>query len=365
MSNKLKNMLNEAETLAQAIDKDQIDPATAAKADAQLDDPKVISNKGQIESELDRALKVNRREIKRGGRNFLNLLFVGEAGSGKTARISAWAKANNINLVKVLASTMDDTDLGGAIAPSADNSVVNRLASTEFDELANVPDSVLFLDEYNRAPSSVRGTLLTLIQDHTIRDDRVADKARFLPNFLFTVAAVNPANNDYNTDVLDDAEMSRFGRIQVNPDPNNTRQYLTKLFDRYIQEAEDNEERAEYVGKKALADALLGSKDFRFDNQQDIDKSKEHGNGLILSARTLTNLLNYCDGTKESFLNAWNRFCNSTQKPNAERILSKYVDVQDKANAALAGGTDSYMFQFKQAEKNAWQKYQDYVNNNY
>ena len=72
-----------------------------------------------------------------------------------------------------------------------------------------------------------------------------------------------------------------------------------------------------------------------------------NGNGLILTARTLTNLLQNCDGTKEDFLDNWNNFCNSTKKTMVEGILANYQDVDDKANDALKGGTESEVFSKK------------------
>lgn len=198
---------------------------------------------------------------------------------------------------------MDDTDLGGAISPSGDNKTVTRLASTEFDELASVPNSVLFLDEFNRANDNVRGTLLTLINNHTIRDDRVPGKARYLPNFLFTVAAINPADSNYNTRQLDDAEKARFKEVDVTPDPLNLLKYLTTILNREINSPTiDDESKKEAAGQLSIATALLNNRKFIFDSQEDIDASKESGNGLVLSHRTFTNCLLYSDGTKEDFL---------------------------------------------------------------
>lgn len=248
---------------------------------------------------------------------------------------------------------MDDTDLGGALSPDRESGrVAVKLASTEFDELDNVPDSVLFLDEFNRAPRSVRGTLLTLIQDHTIPDNRVKGKTRYLKNFLFTIAAVNPADANYNTDELDDAELSRFKRVDVYHDKLNTRNYLIDQLNRKIADSTDPEEIREYEGQKGIINTLLSSREFSFDSPQDVENSKENGNGLITSARTLTNLLFYCDGTKDDFLDNWNDFCNSTKKPSVEIILSNYEDVDDKANDALKGGTESNVF--AQKEDSVW-----------
>ena len=54
-----------------------------------LDEPLVSDDEGQIESVLNHTLSLNLRAHRNNDRNFSNVLFVGEAGSGKTARINA------------------------------------------------------------------------------------------------------------------------------------------------------------------------------------------------------------------------------------------------------------------------------------
>lgn len=299
------------------------------------EDTEVVSEKSEIEEALDEALKASLMGGKFG--QWSNVLIVGEAGIGKTAIVQQWAKDNGINLVSIKASTMDETDLGGAISPGGENrDVVKRLASTEFDELDTVPNSVLFLDEFNRARKNVRGTLLTLIQDHEIPDPRVPGKSRRLKNFLFTIACINPNNAHFNTDELDSAEMSRFRVIYASGNPTVWLKWVTKLLDDMIKEHANNPDWVkELKRKKALITHLVSHKDFKFDNEMDIDKSIEMGNKGTLSPRTLANLLNVCDGTKEDFLRKFNSECNSLDKPMVERILNNYQDIDDKANDAL------------------------------
>jgi len=295
----------------------------------------VVTKKSEIEDALDEALEASIMAGEDG--NWQNVLIVGEAGIGKTAIIKKWAADNGINLVSVKASTMDETDLGGAISPDSKNGdTVKRLASTELDELDTVPNSVLFLDEFNRARKSVRGTLLTLIQDHVIADPREKGKERQLKNFLFTIAAINPNQANYNTDELDDAELGRFRRIEAQGDPIVWLNWVNSDLDKKITQFSSKPEWVVKLNhRKDLINSLVSHREFKFDNTVDIEKSHDDGNGLALSPRTLTNLLYTSNGTKDDFLNKWNQFCNSLDKPMAERILRNYVDKDDKANDAL------------------------------
>lgn len=306
-----------------------------------------VADKGDIESVLDRALKVAKRANRRGQRgDYPNVLLIGEAGTGKSARVRQWAAENGVNLMEVRAAGMDATDIGGAIAPNKEGDTVVRLASTEFDKL-NRPNSVLFLDEYNRAPREVRTNLLELVNSHVVPDSREEGGQRFLPNFLFTIAAINPPNGRYNTDEMDDAERSRFRTVDVTFDPINLNQFLSKRFDKLADDPDnDEEERLEYIRKKAIANRLLTSKKFSFDTPEDMDTGRDRygENYKPLNYRSLTLLLDQSDGTKEDVLALWPQFVNAGKKRMAEDILSDYVDIDDKANAALAKGTKSDVF---------------------
>ena len=248
---------------------------------------------------------------------------------------------------------MDDTDLGGAISKGEGEyaNVVQRLASTEFDKL-NRPNSVLFLDEYNRAPKSVRTNLLELVNSHIVPDPRTESGQRYLENFLFTIAAINPANPDYDTDEMDMAERTRFRNIDIVPEPKSLLRYLSKEFQDQADRASTEQRKKRALGRLNLVKTLLSSNQFEFDDRRDIEKSKEDGNGLALNYRTLTNLLMGSDGTKEDFLNKWNEYTNSLKKGMVERILSNYMNIDDKANQALSG-TESEVF--KKSES-VWDK---------
>lgn len=315
------------DTLKQAVDNavNQIDNITVAEED----------EKGDIEQRLDRALTVAKREQHRGGKNWINVLVIGEGGTGKTARIKQWARDNGINLFEKDAKTMDETDLGGIPSVTSDGKRATKLSTDEMDKL-NKPNSVLFLDEFNRARKNIRGTLLTLINDHVVNDAREDNSVRFLPNFLFTIAAINPPTPGYNTDELDAAELSRFKQMTVSQNPIQYRNYIIKELKKKLADAYDEEEAQELTRKINLADKLLSSREFKFDGPEEVMEAQS----LSLPAlnyRSLTNLLMDCDGTKKDFLDQWDTDVNPAKHEMAERILANYTDKDDKANSVFKG----------------------------
>ena len=367
--NDMKIEKQDSKLLNEDGEQDKTIKAAIDSAEKVLDNPEVYSGEGDIEKALDRALRNNRQQIKYGSRNFINVLFTGPAGTGKTARIKAWAKKNNINLVKTIAGTMDEADLGGVPVANVADGVAIKLSTTQFDSLQTEPNSVLFLDEWNRAPRAVRATLLNLIQDHEIPDYRQKNGMRFLPNFLFTVAAVNPSDDlGYNTDSLDDAELGRVMEYEVAPDSKLWLDYVRDILTNQKKQAEesnDTESVKEFTGRLAIVEKLISDPRFSFDSQEDIEESKKAkdkgtGNGKILTYRNLLDVLNSSDGTKKDFLSLWNRKCNSLKKQTVEEILKDYKDVDDVANSALKNDTDSTVFQSKKA---AFDKMRDQIKN--
>ena len=66
---------------------------------------------GIIEKTLDRCLRTARYCKENGINEYVNALFIGGGGSGKTSRIKAWAKANGINLVEIHTSDLGQGDM--------------------------------------------------------------------------------------------------------------------------------------------------------------------------------------------------------------------------------------------------------------
>lgn len=360
-------VLKEEPTISQEIDKEaEQDKKEAASQIADVID----ADSGQIESALNMAYEsaLDQFDLPESERDWPAILFIGEPGSGKTSRINAWAKRHNIALYAVQASTMEEVDLNGPVVMATDDQgrkYASRLASVEFDKLDR-PNSVLFLDEFNRARGTVRGTLLTLINDHRIPDSREPGGMRTLKNMLFTVAAINPDETTDEVQPLGQAEKDRFRHIRIENDKLYWLNYCVKRLTDLKNAAEaknDSNRVLKFERKINLIKTLVKNSKFNFDSSADIVKCRDNAawNGVSLNNRNLTKLLDTCDGTKENFLKLWNDFCNNLRKPTVERILQDYQDIEDKANDALKGGTESDVF--KKAPKSAAEKLRNFINN--
>lgn len=350
-----------------------------------LDNPKnevVESSDESLEHLLDRVLEMNlarheSNEIRRarGDRprsEYVNVLVVGRAGTGKTSRIQAWADRNNVNLLRKAASIMDEADLSGVPVANMETKTADRFDTSEFKGL-DTQDSVLFLDELNRARSTLRGTLLTLIQDHLLQDVSNKENTRYLPNLLFTIAAVNPSDDgDYNTETLDAAERTRF-IIYVEEGADKF-----VWFDYFKEDIEDQMENVKLIAKRGgykrkdkdgnevvdtrlrspermltvlegrlkIAETLVNSPNFKFDGDTESQSASRVQNNNILSFRTLSNSLNSCDGTKDDFLVQFRMAANKNDYDTIKAILANYKDVEDKANQVLDDHhTEEPMFQ--------------------
>ena len=170
---------------------------------------------------------------------------------------------------------------------------------------------------------------------------------RYFPNFLFTVAAINPSKKaGYRTYELDQAELSRYRNMSVGVENDVTMNYL---IDYYKAEAEDNKELGdekgvyESLGRAQLAKAIVGNRGFDFDTTESLEELEENEdwNGIGTAPRNLTLLLDNSDGTKDDVIELWDEYCNNLQLPLIKRILANYKDVDNKANSVFKQGTDS------------------------
>ena len=330
--------------LKEALLKEDTTLDQAAK-DLEAEEKIVNGTQNQITNALDKALKKAKR-MKGAVEDFPNILLVGDAGSGKTSIVRQWAKDNGINLVQKNLGTMGPEAFGGIIARDADDPrYATRLGTNEMIKALEKPNSVLFLDEYNRAKTEVRGAVLTLVQNHMVWDPTQENQEKYLDNFLFTVAAINPPNGAYKgAKELDPAELTRFYTLSIQMDPAEQLSYLKKEYKNKIKNASDDEEKLEYEGRLAIAEKVLNDPDFYYDTAEEIQDNFDDNSYKPLNYRSFKMALDFSDGTKKDFLDTWNHYCNYQKKNKIEQALSDYVDVKDKATKAIEDPSESGVF---------------------
>ena len=102
---------------------------------------------------------------------FQNVLIYGLAGFGKTAKVKAFCREHNLNLFECDAKSLDIATVGGIPYPKTDpktGEITQSPIGSRYWDGLNKPNTVLYLDELNRTGPAVRGSLLTLINEHTL-----------------------------------------------------------------------------------------------------------------------------------------------------------------------------------------------------
>lgn len=334
---------------------------------------------------LDVALTTAKRYMRQGsnGRSWapegVNVLITGLPGSGKTSITKTWAKNRGVNFIEVNAKDNSIEELiYGVKVPDRDENGKIRVNEVRPDSLIaklHQPNSVLFLDEFNRQTDpKIRGSLLDLINKKEI-NTATGESLYFTDTLLFTVACINPAiDTDKGAKKLIDAEKSRFllkGRYDSNAaDTKNFLNYITvsKLADlgidvskmakslnvRAVKVAEDptenmtDEERAQYYKDMDAIEALkvwdlgtfiMNRPDFKYDTDEDnFDLASE--DKTQLNQRYLFQGLNAAGGDVKEF-EKWVEYSSNLLEKDINMLLGitrQYKFEEDKLYA-MAGLT--------------------------
>lgn len=301
-----------------------------------IDPDEIYNANGDIERNLERALKIARREKNNNGKEWQDLCLVGDAGIGKTSRFWTWAHQHPEVKIKYYdAKTMDELDFKGKYINKDDSKDVKYSAvrSDEFDSMDS-GEWVLFLDEFNRAKSNIRGTLLTLICDHVVPDPRAESGKRKLNGMLFTVVAVNPFNSAYNIkDEFDAAEKSRWKNVQVHQTPEQFRNYILNAIEKRLQVESDEEERAAWAFRYQIADKLLSDSRFHFDTPEEIEANSLSEDN-VTNPRSVKRAI-YASYDLDDFYDNFEGHCNPLKLNVVKAILGNFKVNDDRANQIL------------------------------
>lgn len=338
--NILKEALLNEDTLKQAAD----------KLDAEVVD---AGDKDELEEALDDSLRDARRKHSRR----TNIMLVGRAGFGKSEMVAQWALKNNIHLYEIDLATASPELFGGVVARDPNRpGFSTTLPSSELLDELSVPNTVLFLDEYNRAKDSIRAPLHNLVLNRKVRDPSAPGGWRDMSDtLLFVVAALNPSSSSYRgAKPLEPSEVSRYRILKREGDPAKHLKYLTYIYTDVINDKNsDEDEIKEARGKLELAKKILTDPDFAYTSaaeEEDHQEEIAQGYFIPLNYRSFHQALEASRGKKDLLLKKWDENAAYDKKGMITQILSDYVDVDDKANAALKKDTESEVFKKRQSQ---------------
>jgi hypothetical protein len=335
---KAEKVANEIKTYAKGFDTAAWAPLDVASA---------------LTDALDDCLAASFESKTLGTHDGTDLLISGLPGSGKTGITKQWAKDRGVNLFYLNAK---NDDLGAILngfpvdttETTDDGRTVHAVArsySKSLDDL-DKERSVLFLDEFNRAPSKLRAVLLSLINEHVI-DGNGPDGYRHFDHLLFTVACINPAvPTDPGAMELNDAEMSRFVDTM---DWDSTPEEAVKYINWYIPEKviksipQGDDYNALYIRatkRLNLANALLADYRFNFDTRDDL-LALFQTQAKMLNQRSITDAIMKHGHDKNKFL-AWvdqkSKFLDKN-KEMIHEILDSWVEPEVHVPGADAVAT--------------------------
>ena len=307
-----------------------------------------------------------------------NVLFYGESGIGKTSVITHWAKRHGLKIVKKTGSELT-ADLMQGVAATVDTEMGKRgkyLTIDTFDALMPRDKSklvVLFIDEFTASAVSARSPLLTLINDHEIpsdadEDDPDESTTKFLPNFLFTIAAANPADATFQGNKpLNNAMLNRFVCCHFVPTHDDVVRWYNNFFKPSIEKLKDRlqnpvtksdaygyERRIHELDKVLeMGAAIARDPKVKLHIKDEDRESANDQQTPLLNNRTMTKLVRASRGNKDAFFTNIQRYIgnSSDAEEMLRRALSNYVDADNAANQVFKNKNNSLWDMFVELEE--------------
>lgn len=225
--------------------------------------------------------------------------------------------------------------INGYPSKNAEKGKVSQFYSDALDDL-DKPNSILFLDEYNRqVKPQIRASLYTLINEHKISGEG-EHRTKYFENLLFTIACINPSvNTDPGAAELNDAEQSRFAHtLEFDSTPAAMAEYLRKVYDGKIEDLDPENPKFKTKLERLLRIQDLGlhivmDDRFAFNTKADLMALANVGGKryTMLNQRSLTNgLKDVAKGNPDRFRKWLEQTSNYLLKDirNISKILDDY-----------------------------------------
>ena len=151
----------------------------------------------------------------------------GETGIGKSAGVEQAAKELGYNLLDIRLSQVDSvdirgmpyvskykyTDADGTVLTDSDDSALGYHKPEWFKDVFFKENTIVFLDEINRARPDVLQAIFEFCYDRSIGQEKI-------PDSVFIIAAANPPTENYDVNSFGNALTNRFvhWHIKCNPD---------------------------------------------------------------------------------------------------------------------------------------------------
>ena len=277
------------------------------------------SSKHKFYKKLDKCLSNARFFKYHGSSAGTDLLVTGLPGSGKTAIFRAWCKERGVKYKYI---NVKDDDISAMIngfsvhdLDDSNGKKVHSIVQAGSKKLLSLIDTptVLFLDEFNRAPSNLRAQILTLVNEHLVAGDDPNDPDDdsgyvALHGLLFTVACINPeVGLDDGALALNQAERSRMvHKLTLNSLVDDAKGYLLPHYREVLNRLDPNDPTykysyTRYANLLNLASALLNDPRLRFDDEDDVAEA-DNDRRTMFNIRILTDALESSGHSKEEFL---------------------------------------------------------------
>lgn len=304
-----------------------------------------LQEKTEIEAELDRCLELELQErVYSHGEhsNPSNVIFYGRDGFGKRSRIRQWARKNDINLVEIDVSAIEDVVKKGP-GVFVDPGHPNKFSSvriSNFRDALMTPRTVFLLSNYVCADDKKRNYVRSLIKDRYY--DFTLQNAY---NFLFAIVVALPHSMEARRYRLDMSERGCFAHYDdIEPNPLEHLRYLDRVYREELEDAKKSEDEKwirEAAGKLALAHHILRDQRFAYTTEEREKEGKKEYNIISLDEshtplvsfvptnyRNFKGAIDVSNGTKAGLLEQWNGCCDHAQKSVIEEILSDYKDIE-------------------------------------